>query len=164
MSHRLERSQVVGGTLEEVFDFFRDPRNLESITPPWLGFRILGSTDDIVRVGTRIRYRLRLHGIPMRWESRIAEYTENVSFADEQLSGPYRRWYHRHVFRAVEGGVAIDDIVDYELPLGPLGRLAHALVVRRQLATIFDHRARVMRECFPLTRPQPATSGRGARS
>lgn len=162
MSHRLARSQLVGGTLDEVFAFFKDPRNLGTITPPWLGFRILGTTDAEVRVGTRIRYRLSLHGIPMRWESRIAEYTERVSFADEQLRGPYKRWYHRHLFRAVEGGVMIEDIVEYELPLGILGRIAHAIAVRRQLASIFDYRARVMGERFPLRTPTPAPDGRGA--
>jgi hypothetical protein len=150
MSYRLERRQVVGGSLGEVFAFFKDPRNLEALTPPWLGFRILESTDREVRLGTRIRYSLRLHGIPLRWESRIAEYVEGERFADEQLTGPYRRWYHRHLFREAPGGVAIEDAVDYELPLGILGRIAHAVAVRGQLRAIFDYRARAMSERFPL--------------
>jgi ligand-binding SRPBCC domain-containing protein len=154
--YRLQRSQVVGGTLSEVFAFFKDPYNLEAITPPWLGFRILEATDREVRLGTRIRYDLRLHGIPLRWESRIAEYADNSLFADEQVTGPYRRWYHRHLFREVPGGVAIEDAVDYELPLGALGRIAHAVAVRRQLRAIFDHRARAIGARFPL---QPAQSG-----
>lgn len=149
--HRLERRQAVGGDLAGVFGFFKSPRNLESITPPWLGFRVLDSTDAEVRLGTRIRYRLRLHGIPVRWESRIAEYAENEVFADEQVVGPYRHWYHRHLFRPVPGGVEIEDVVEYRLPFGPLGRLAHAAIVRRQLEEIFDHRARVVGERFPPT-------------
>ena len=155
MSYQLRRTQVVGGTIEEVFAFFKDHRNLEAITPPWMGFRILGSTHEEVQLGTRIRYRLRVNGLPMGWESLIAEYEEGTMFADQMLKGPYRRWYHRHQFRQVDGGVEIVDQVDYELPLGPLGRLAHWLVVRRQLDAIFAHRQHAMAERFPLLQANP---------
>ena len=156
MTYRLRRRQQVGGDLRKVFAFFKSPHNLEAITPPWLRFRVIEASDREVREGTRIAYRLRLNGIPVRWESRIAEYRENEMFADEQLVGPYRSWYHRHLFRAVPGGVEIEDAVEYRMPFGLLGRLAHALLVRRQLARIFDHRARVVGERFPL---QPAREG-----
>jgi ligand-binding SRPBCC domain-containing protein len=149
VTHQLRRRQVVGGSLEAVFAFFKDPLNLQALTPPWLAFQVLRATDREVRAGTRIAYRLRLHGVPLRWESRIAEYLEGERFADEMLAGPYRRWYHRHRFRRVSGGVEIEDAVDYELPLGPLGRLAHAIAVRRQLGDIFDYRERRMAELFP---------------
>jgi ligand-binding SRPBCC domain-containing protein len=149
MTYRLHRTQVVGGELDAVFGFFKSPYNLEAITPPWLAFRVLHTTDPAVREGTRITYGLRLHGVPMRWESRIAEYVEGERFADEQIVGPYRHWYHRHLFRRVPGGVAIEDVVDYRLPLGVLGRMAHAALVRRELSRIFDHRARVIGERFP---------------
>ena len=101
MRYRLQRRQVVGGELADVFGFFKSPLNLEAITPPWLGFRVLHTTDAEVREGTRIKYGLRLHGIPFRWESRITEYRENEMFADEQITGPYRHWYHRHLFHQV---------------------------------------------------------------
>ena len=149
MAFRLERRQVVGGSVGEVFAFFKDPHNLEAITPPWLGFRILEASDLEVRTGTRIRYQLRLHGIPLSWESRIAEYAEGRMFADEQVTGPYRRWYHRHLFEEVPGGVAIEDIVDYQLPFGPLGWLAHACAVRRQLRRIFAFREQRIAQLFP---------------
>jgi ligand-binding SRPBCC domain-containing protein len=148
MSHRLTRTTRLPGDLATVFAFFKDPRNLEAITPPWLGFRIDSSTDERVRPGTRIAYRLRLHGIPLRWESRITEYAEESHFADEQLKGPYARWYHRHVFRAVPGGVEMTDDVEYVLPFGLLGRLVHWLVVRRQLRAIFDYRTAVITQRF----------------
>jgi len=144
----LERSQVVPGSLPEVFAFFKRPENLERLTPPWLNFKILGSTDAEVREGTRIRYRLRLMGIPLRWESRIARFEENVLFVDEQLTGPYRRWVHLHTFRAVPRGVEVGDRVEYALPFGFLGTLAHAVAVRRQLRTIFAYRERAMEEVF----------------
>jgi ligand-binding SRPBCC domain-containing protein len=150
MIYRLQRQQVVGGVLADVFRFFKAPANLESITPPWMGFRVMHSSDAEVRQGTRIAYRLRLRGIPIRWESRITEFQENVMFADEQLVGPYRHWYHRHLFREVPGGVAIDDVVEYQLPFGVVGRLAHALFVRRQLRQIFDYRAKVIGARFPV--------------
>lgn len=150
--HRLYRYQVVAGTLPEVFGFFKDPDNLGALTPPWLGLKILESTNREVRVGTRIRYRLSWHGIPLRWESLISEYVENEMFADEQVRGPYRRWHHRHLFRLVPGGVAIEDIVNYQLPLGVLGSLAHVIAVRQQIRGIFDYRARAIAQLFPESR------------
>lgn len=147
-SFRLVRSARLAGDLPTVFAFFKDPRNLETITPPWLGFRIVSASDGVVRLGTRIRYRLSLFGIPMSWESRIAEFVENSHFADEQLSGPYSRWFHRHHFRAVDGGVEMTDHVEYRLPLGPLGRLVHWLVVRHQLNAIFAYRTTRIAERF----------------
>lgn len=155
MTYRLERAQRVPGDLSAVFAFFKDPRNLETITPPWLSFRILGASDREVREGTRIAYRLRWQVFPMTWESRITEYEENRCFADEMVRGPYRRWYHRHLFRAVPGGVEIRDEVDYALPFGLLGRLAHAVTVRRQLDAIFAYRHRRIAELFPDTGGQP---------
>ncbi|MDA1082217.1 MAG: SRPBCC family protein [Gemmatimonadetes bacterium] len=153
-SHTLRRTTFLPGALADVFAFFNDPRNLETITPPWLGFRITSTSDETVREGTRIRYRLRLHGIPMNWESRIKEYVDQSHFADEQLSGPYARWYHRHRFRAVAGGgVEMTDEVEYRLPFGPLGRLVHWLVVRHQLRAIFDYRTRVITERFRAVTP-----------
>lgn len=156
MSHRLLRTTMLPGSLPEVFAFFKDPRNLATITPPWLGFRVTSTSDVVVRVGTRIRYRLSLHGIPIAWESRISEYVEPSHFADEQLRGPYARWYHRHVFRQLEGGVEMTDDVAYGLPFGPLGRLAHWLVVRHQLRAIFDYRTRVIGARFGAPAAGPA--------
>lgn len=161
MIYQLHRRQVVGGTLAEVFGFFKDPHNLEAITPPWLGFRILEATDRPVRVGTRIRYQLRLHGIPLRWESRISDYVENTLFADHQVVGPYRTWNHTHQFREERDGVHIEDTVRYELPFGWLGRVAHAAAVRRQLTAIFAYREHAIATLFPLRvsrEPVPATA------
>ena len=146
--HQLTRTTLLPGRLPDVFAFFKNPRNLETITPLWLGFRIISTSDDAVREGTRIRYRLRLHGIPMAWESRITEYADDSHFADEQIRGPYARWYHRHIFRAVPGGVEMTDAAEYRLPLGVLGRLVHWLVVRRQLRAIFDYRNQVIAKQF----------------
>lgn len=151
MTYRLQQTQVVGGTVAEVFAFFKTPHNLEQLTPPFLGFSVLHASDTEVRLGTTIDYRLALHGIPLRWTSRISEYLEGEMFADEMTSGPYRRWYHRHYFREVPGGVELSDIVEYDLPLGALGRLARQLFVRRQLDTIFAFRRAAIAARFPVT-------------
>ena len=147
--HRLVRTTVLPGSVADVFAFFREPRNLELITPPWLAFRIDSTSDAVVGEGTRIQYQLRLHGIRLRWESRITEYAENSHFADVQVRGPYAQWHHRHSFRATANGVEMTDVVDYRLPFGPLGRLVHWLVVRHQLRAIFDYRTETISRFFP---------------
>jgi ligand-binding SRPBCC domain-containing protein len=140
MIHRLEREQLLPLPVDEVFAFFARAHNLEAITPPWLHFEVL--TPEPVRMGPRalIEYRLRLHGLPLRWLTRIEEWEPNRSFVDRQLRGPYRLWHHRHEFTAVDSGTLVRDRVHYRLPLGPLGELAHRLLVRGDLERIFDFR------------------------
>jgi len=92
--------------------------------------------------------------MPLSWESRITEYVDNSHFADEQVTGPYATWYHRHSFQQAAGGVEMTDIVDYSLPFGPLGRLVHWLVVRHQLRAIFDYRAAAIQQVFPSSGAQ----------
>jgi len=101
-----------------------------------------------VRVGTEIAYRLRWQIFPMTWRSRISEYEDGRLFADEMLKGPYKRWYHRHLFNSVPDGVEVTDIVVYELPFGPLGRLVHRIAVRTQLEAIFEHRREAIARIF----------------
>ena len=146
MTYRLERRQVVPRPLEETFAFYADPRNLAHITPRWLHFRMLCGEALTMRRGLRVHYRIRPLGFPQRWTSEITEYDPPHRFVDEQVLGPYRTWRHIHEFRAVGGGTEIIDVVEYELPLGAVGRAAHALFVARQLRAIFAHRARVIAE------------------
>ena len=144
----LERSQRVTTARAEVFAFFADAANLERMTPPQLGFTILTPQPIEMKNGAQIDYRIKLYGIPMKWKTVIEEYDPDDRFIDVQLKGPYAMWRHTHTFVDVEGGTQLGDRVVYELPFGPLGRVVHAAFVRRQLAQIFDHRERVMRELF----------------
>ncbi|UCD24685.1 MAG: SRPBCC family protein, partial [Gemmatimonadota bacterium] len=124
------------------FSFFKDPHNLSLITPSWLNFRVRHLSDQTVKQGTRISYRISWLGFSMKWESLIDRYEEEVCFADRMIRGPYRSWYHLHSFRSVADGVEMIDRVEYEMPLGPLGNIAHSVMVKRQLQAIFDYRAR----------------------
>ena len=143
--HRLEREQLVPGSVADVFGFFAEARNLERITPAWLRFEVV--TPEPIRMGpgTLIDYRLRVRGVPLRWTSRIEEWETDRAFADRQVRGPYRVWHHRHEFEARADGTVVRDRVLYALPLGPLGALARAAVVRRDLERIFDFRREAVR-------------------
>ena len=135
----LERAQVLPRPRAEVFAFFADPRNLESITPPWLGFRIVSAPDRLER-GSILRYRLRIFGVPIAWRTEIAGWTPPRSFADVQLAGPYPLWEHHHRFTTVEGGTEVYDHVRYRVPGGPLAPLVQRLLVARWLDEIFAYR------------------------
>ena len=137
----LEQSQVVPVGIDEAFAFFADPWNLEAITPPWLGFRILEAPPTLER-GSLLGYRLRLFGLPFRWRTEIVAWRPPFGFTDVQLAGPYRRWEHTHRLTAVDGGTQIHDHVLYRLPFEPLAGLVGPLTVRRWLGAIFDYRAR----------------------
>jgi ligand-binding SRPBCC domain-containing protein len=127
--------------VDEAFAFFADALNLETITPPWLRFRILEAPAKLER-GSLLVYRLRLFGLPIRWRTEIAEWRPPHCFVDVQLQGPYRRWEHTHRLRRVDGGTEIADRVVYRLPFEPLAGLLAPVTVRRWLTAIFDHRAR----------------------
>jgi ligand-binding SRPBCC domain-containing protein len=126
--------------LDEAFQFFADARNLELLTPPWLGFRILTPVPIEMRPGAHIAYRLQLHGIPLGWSSEIAVWEPPHRFVDVQVRGPWSRWEHRHRFLEDGDGTWVEDRVTYRLPLGPLGRLLHATLVHRQLWAAWEFR------------------------
>jgi ligand-binding SRPBCC domain-containing protein len=138
--HVLERDQLVPREREQVFAFFSDASNLEAITPPWLGFRVVTPGPIEMSAGTPIEYRLKLHGLRVNWLTRIEIWEPGRRFVDTQVRGPYRLWRHTHVFEDHPGGTLVRDRVSYEIPLGPLGELARLLIVRRDLDRIFDHR------------------------
>lgn len=138
--HRLEWTQQIQRPLDIVFAFFADATNLEAITPRFLRFRILTPTPVEMRSGARIDYAMSLFGMPVRWRTRITEWEPGLRFVDEQEAGPYAVWRHTHEFEPRGEATLVRDVVDYAVPLGPLGSIAHALVVERTLGRIFDFR------------------------
>lgn len=159
-THTLIREQILPGAPEEVFAFFAEAANLEAITPPWLGFRIVTPQPIAMAEGTRIEYRLRLHGIPLRWLTAIEVWQPagpRPRFVDRQVRGPYALWHHTHEFEpAGEGRTLMRDVVRYALPLGPFGELARWALVRGDLAAIFDHRFRAVAARFGPAAPRRA--------
>lgn len=146
--HLFEQQQILPTSRSAVFAFFADAANLEAITPPWLRFRILTPLPIEMRAGAEIRYRLTLHGLPVRWLTRITLWHPNECFVDEQIRGPYRLWHHTHTFERTRDGTRVRDTVRYALGLGPLGRLAHRTFVRRDVERIFAYRARAVARQF----------------
>lgn len=138
--HRLEREQLLRHPLDEVFAFFSQAGNLSRITPSWLSFDVLTPEPIPMQVGTLIEYKLRVHGVSLRWVSRIEAWEPCRGFIDRQIRGPYALWHHRHTFEAAGDQTIVRDMVDYGLPLGPLGELADRLFVRRDLERVFEYR------------------------
>jgi hypothetical protein len=131
---------------EELFPFFADARNLETLTPSWLRFVVRTPPPIVMRVGLRIDYQLRLRGLPLRWQSEITVWDPPHRFVDEQRRGPYRVWHHQHTFAERDGGTLVGDTVRYAVFGGPL---VERLLVRRDLNHIFAFRQRRLAELFP---------------
>ena len=143
----LERSQRVEVPVEEAFAFYGDSVNLEPLTPPWLRFEVITPGPIAMGAGTLLDYRLRLHGVPIRWQTRIETWEPPHRFVDTQARGPYLLWEHTHLFEADgDGATVIHDRVRYSIPFGPFGALADRLFVRRDLRRIFDFRAQAVDE------------------
>lgn len=142
--HTLERVQRFDLPPERVWPFFADAANLEAITPAFLNFRILGELPEAMVAGSRLAYRIRLFGLPIRWDTEITEVVPGERFVDVQRRGPYRLWEHLHTFEPDgRGGTRMTDHVDYALHGGLAAEPVRRLWVARTLERIFDHRAAV---------------------
>ena len=148
--YNLTRIQILPISVAEAWDFFSTPKNLSKITPEHMGFEILYiSGGEKAYAGQIIRYNVSvLPGIKMHWVTEITQVKEGVHFIDEQRFGPYALWHHQHHFKAVPSGVEMTDEVNYGIPLGILGRLAHFLFVGSEVNRIFDHRYRILEKYF----------------
>ena len=127
---------------ERAFALYADAHNLEPMTPPWLHFQVTTPGEITMAPGALLDYRLRLHGFPIEWTTRIESWEPPHGFVDTQLKGPYALWHHTHEFEPDgESATVIRDRVRYAIPFGPIGELANLLFVRRDLRRIFDYRA-----------------------
>ena len=149
--YRLTSAVQIDRPIEEVFDFFSAARNLEEITPPWMQFHVVTPEPIEMEAGLLIDYRLRVHGVPLKWQSEISDWQPPYRFVDEQRKGPYRVWHHEHTFEERDGGTFVRDVVDYAVPGGAL---VHRLFVRRDLLAIFRYRTEKLSQLFPAV-PQP---------
>lgn len=156
--HRLERTQLVPISLNEAWDFFSSPKNLDELTPADMAFEITGGADEKMFTGQMITYRIQIFpGIWKTWVTEITAVENRSYFIDDQRFGPYALWHHLHRFEAVvlpNGAEAVKlfDRVTYALPFGPIGEIAHAVFVRKKLRSIFDFREQAMAEKFgPVT-------------
>ncbi len=136
-------------SVPEAWEFFSDPRNLSRITPPSLGLEVTSDLPGKMYPGMIITYRVRpIPWVPVGWVTEITHVREPSLFVDEQRFGPYRFWHHEHHFREVEGGVEMEDLVLYVLPLGWVGRVFGGPLVRRRLVEIFAFRRRFLEREF----------------
>lgn len=135
--YELQTEILIPFPIQQVFDFFTQPENLESLTPPWLNFKIITPSPIDMQSGTLIDYQLKLHGIPLRWRTEITEWIPQVRFVDMQLKGPYRLWKHTHTFTEQPDGTLVRDHVVYSV-YG--GALINRLFVQHDVERIFAYR------------------------
>ncbi|MGD1978711.1 MAG: SRPBCC family protein [Akkermansiaceae bacterium] len=147
--HTLTQEQSLPITLEEAWSFFSSPRNLEEMTPPGMGFRIVSLPSETLYEGEIIQYSVKAFpGVWIPWISEIKAVREGDSFVDDQISGPFKFWHHRHSFEDVNGGTVVKDLVNYSIGFGPFGEIARALFVKKQLEEMFRFRRSRLEEKF----------------
>ncbi len=149
MVYHLHREQRVHASMEEVWTFFSDPRNLDALTPPDLAFRIIGDPGARMYPGQMIEYRIRfLKGVWSKWLTEITQVEEPHYFVDEQRIGPYKLWHHEHRFIQQDDDILLVDHVTYVIGFGLIGDLLARLWINRKLAWIFAFRQRKTAERF----------------
>jgi ligand-binding SRPBCC domain-containing protein len=136
-------------TIEQAWEFLSDPKNLKVITPDYMGFNILSGADRPMFPGQLIQYIVTpIAGIKTKWVTEITHVKHLEYFVDEQRFGPYALWHHKHFIRKIEGGVEMEDIIDYKLPMGFLGELVQPFLVAPKLTEIFNYRRKKLTELF----------------
>lgn len=147
--YQIHTIQKLPISVEIAWDFLSDPENLQIITPASMGFTIVCGADRCMFPGQIIQYTVKPFSfLKVNWVTEITHVQSKEYFVDEQRFGPYSLWHHKHFIKPVEGGVLMEDIVDYKLPFGFLGKIMHRLVVKDQLKAIFDYREKKLIELF----------------
>ncbi|AUC14201.1 cell division inhibitor [Tenacibaculum sp. SZ-18] len=147
--YRLHKKQNLPITVDEAWEFLSSPKNLKTITPDYMSFKILSGAEKPMYPGQIIQYIVTpVLGIKTKWVTEITHVMDKKYFVDEQRYGPYALWHHKHFIHPIKGGVEMEDIIDYKIPLGFLGRLAHPLLVKPKLDEIFEYRQKKLIELF----------------
>jgi len=147
--YRLLKKQNLPISKAQAWDFLSDPKNLKTITPDYMGFNILSGADRPMFAGQIIQYIVTpVLGIKTKWVTEITHVKTGEYFVDEQRFGPYALWHHKHFIKEIDGGVEMEDIIDYKVPFGVLGQLVHPIIVKPKLEEIFNHRTKKLEELF----------------
>lgn len=147
--YRLASKQKLPITVDEAWEFLSSPKNLKEITPDYMSFDILFGDDKPMFAGQIIQYVVTpLLGIKTNWVTEITHVVDKQYFVDEQRFGPYALWHHKHFIKEIDGGVEMEDIIDYKVPYGFLGRLMHPFIVKPKLTEIFNYRKISLIELF----------------
>ena len=147
--YTLQKKQNLPISLEEAWNFLSNPKNLKIITPDYMSFDIITKTDRPLYTGQILQYIVTpLLGIKTKWVSEITHIEDKKYFVDEQLYGPYSLWHHKHFIKEIDGGVEMEDIIDYKIPLGILGQLVHPFLVKPKLEEIFSYRQKKLIDLF----------------
>jgi ligand-binding SRPBCC domain-containing protein len=147
--YTLEARQRIAANLPEAWDFFLSPENLAKITPPQMGFRISSDNLEKLYAGQIISYKVGIFPfVQSNWVTEITQVSQHKYFIDEQRSGPYSLWHHEHFFEPDDDGTIVKDRISYKIPLGIIGRLIHALLIKKKLRGIFEYRAEILRKMF----------------
>jgi ligand-binding SRPBCC domain-containing protein len=150
-TYELKTEQAIPISLDEAWDFFSSPLNLAKITPKEMSFVVTSdyTSDTKMYAGMIITYIISpVLGIKMNWMTEITHVKEGEYFIDEQRFGPYALWHHQHHFKAIPGGVLMNDILNYAIPYGIIGRLANTVLVDKQIKQIFSYREKAIKELF----------------
>jgi ligand-binding SRPBCC domain-containing protein len=138
-------------TVEVAWEFLSNPKNLKKITPEYMSFDIISGGDRPMFSGQIIQYVVTpIFGIKTKWVTEITHLVKNEYFVDEQRFGPYVLWHHKHFIKEIEGGVEIEDIIDYKIPFGFLGRIFHPIMVKPKLKEIFKFRSEKLEDLFGI--------------
>ena len=147
--YTLHKKQKLPISLDKAWEFLSNPKNLKVITPDYMSFNIVSTIDRPLYTGQIIQYIVTpLLGIKTQWVSEITYIEEKKYFVDEQMYGPYALWHHKHFVKEIPGGVELEDIIDYKVPLGLLGQLVHPFLVKPKLEEIFNYRQEKLLELF----------------
>ena len=147
--YRFKTSQKIPLSLKEAWDFLSDPKNLKTITPDYMGFKILEGGGEKMYAGQIIKYTVTpILGFPVQWVTEITHMKNFEYFVDEQRYGPYSMWHHQHFLKKIKVGVEMTDIINYKLPFGFLGTIAQPIIVKRKLKAIFDYRSNKLIQLF----------------
>lgn len=147
--YQIKTQQKLPISIEKAWDFFSNPKNLKKITPEEMSFEIISGAEKSIYPGQIIQYNVSpIFGIKLRWVTEITHVIDNKYFVDEQRFGPYSLWHHKHFFKEIKGGILMEDVVDYKIPLGWLGQLAHFIFVKNRLKKIFKFRENKLVKLF----------------